>query len=70
MVAYALDKLSMGSMERDYAGLTPLHKSALKGHDKVTEILLSYGADPSAGVKGTRALHEGEILTLFYYLRS
>ena len=70
VVAYALDKLSMGSMERDYAGLTPLHKSALKGHDKVTEILLSYGADPSAGVKGTRALHEGEILTIVYHLRS
>jgi len=58
VVAYALDKLSMSPMERDYAGLTPLHKSALKGHDLVTKILLSYGADPSAGVKGTRALHE------------
>merc|ERR1712228_144281 len=42
----------------DYAGLTPLHKASLKGHANVCKILLQYGADPSAGVKGTRALHE------------
>lgn len=58
VVAYALDKLEMGPMEKDYAGLTPLHKAAFKGHETVVKALLSYGADASAGVKGTRALHE------------
>ena len=62
VAAYALDMAAMGPMDRDYAGLTPLHKAALKGNSNVAKILLSYGADPSAGVKGTRALHEGNLL--------
>ena len=59
VVGYALDMMEMGPMDKDYAGLTPLHKAAFKGHETVVKVLLSYGADPSAGVKGTRALHEG-----------
>ena len=59
VVAYALDLADMAAGERDYAGLTPLHKAALKGNFNVVRILLSYGADPGAGIKGTRALHEG-----------
>eukprot|EP00092_Neocalanus_flemingeri_P015678 GFUD01016972.1.p1 GENE.GFUD01016972.1~~GFUD01016972.1.p1 ORF type:complete len:2025 (+),score=728.26 GFUD01016972.1:126-6200(+) len=58
VVAYSLDRLEMAPMDKDYAGLTPLHKAAFKGHETVVKALLSYGADPSAGVKGTRALHE------------
>lgn len=58
VVAYAVDKLEMGPMDKDYAGLTPLHKAAFKGHETNVKVLLSYGADASAGVKGTRALHE------------
>ena len=61
VAAYALDMANLGPMDRDYAGLTPLHKAALKGHPNVARILLSYGADPGAGVKGTRALHEGTL---------
>jgi ankyrin repeat protein len=61
VVAYALDLLSMGAMEKDYAGLTPLHKAAFRGHHNNVRLLLKYGADPSAQVKGTRAMHEGEI---------
>ena len=63
VAAYALDLASpaLAPGDRDYAGLTPLHKAALKGNSHVAKILLSYGADPSAGVKGTRALHEGNI---------
>ena len=60
VVAYAVDMLEMGPMDKDYAGLTPLHKAAFKGHETIVKVLLSYGADASAGVKGTRALHEGE----------
>ena len=59
VVAYALDLAGMGAMDKDYAGLTPLHKAAFKGHHHNVRILLKYGADPSAQVKGTRALHEG-----------
>ena len=59
VAAYALDMADMAAGERDYAGLTPLHKAALKGNSNVARILLSYGADPGAGIKGTRALHEG-----------
>ena len=62
VAAYALDMAAMGPGDRDYAGLTPLHKAALKGNSNVAKILLSYGADPSAGVKGTRALHEGNVI--------
>lgn len=58
VVAYALDMMEMGPMDKDYAGLTPLHKAAFKGHETIVKVLLSYGADASAGVKGTRALHE------------
>jgi len=58
VVAYAVDMLEMGPMDKDYAGLTPLHKAAFKGHETIVKVLLSYGADASAGVKGTRALHE------------
>ena len=60
VVAYALDMLGMGAMDKDYAGLTPLHKAAFKGHHNNVRLLLKYGADPSGQVKGTRALHEGE----------
>ena len=60
VAAYALDMANMDPMERDYAGLTPLHKASLKGHANVAKILLQFGADPSAGMKGTRALHEGK----------
>ena len=60
VVAYAVDMLEMGPMDKDYAGLTPLHKAAFKGHETIVKVLLSYGADASAGVKGTRALHEGK----------
>ena len=59
VAAYALDMADTTAGERDYAGLTPLHKAALKGNFNVARILLSYGSDPGAGVKGTRALHEG-----------
>ena len=59
VVAYALDMAGMGAMDKDYAGLTPLHKAAFKGHHHNVRLLLKYGADPSAQVKGTRALHEG-----------
>ena len=59
VVAYALDMAGMGAMDKDYAGLTPLHKAAFKGHHNNVRLLLKYGADPSAQVKGTRALHEG-----------
>ena len=59
VLAYALDRLGMWVMEKDYAGLTPLHKAAFKGHEGIVRLLLTYGADPSSGVKGTRALHEG-----------
>lgn len=58
VVAYAVGMLDMGPMDKDYAGLTPLHKAAFKGHETIVKVLLSYGADASAGVKGTRALHE------------
>jgi len=58
VVAYAVDMMEMPPMEKDYAGLTPLHKAAFKGHETIVKVLLSYGADASAGVKGTRALHE------------
>jgi ankyrin repeat protein len=61
IVAYAVDRLDMAVMDKDYAGLTPLHKAAFKGHEGIVRLLLKYGADPSAGVKGTRALHEGRI---------
>jgi hypothetical protein len=60
VLAYALDRLGMSVMDKDYAGLTPLHKAAFKGHEGIVRLLLKYGADPSSGVKGTRALHEGE----------
>ena len=59
VLAYALDRLGMWVMEKDYAGLTPLHKASFKGHEGIVRLLLTYGADPSSGVKGTRALHEG-----------
>ena len=59
VAAYALDMADMAAGDRDYAGLTPLHKAALKGNFNVARILLCYGADPGAGIKGTRALHEG-----------
>jgi len=58
VVAYAVDMLGVSVMEKDYAGLTPLHKASYKGHDPIVKVLLKYGADPGAGVKGTRALHE------------
>lgn len=58
VVAYSLDMLGTDPMEKDYAGMTPLHKAAFKGHEMVVRVLLNYGADPGAGVKGTRALHE------------
>lgn len=58
VVAYAVDMLGVSVMEKDYAGLTPLHKASYKGHDPIVKVLLKYGADPSSGVKGTRALHE------------
>lgn len=60
VVAYSLESLGPGHgpMDKDYAGLTPLHKAAFKGHDTNVRVLLKYGADASAGVKGTRALHE------------
>jgi len=58
VVAYAVDMLGVEVMEKDYAGLTPLHKASYKGHDPIVKVLLKYGADPSSGVKGTRALHE------------
>ena len=63
VAAYALDMTDTAAGDRDYAGLTPLHKAALKGNFNVARILLSYGADPGAGVKGTRALHEGNCFT-------
>ena len=59
VAAYALDMADMAAGDRDYAGLTPLHKAALRGNFNVARILLCYGADPGAGIKGTRALHEG-----------
>ena len=62
VVAYALDMAGMGAMDKDYDGLTPLHKAAFKGHHNNVRLLLKYGADPSAQVKGTRALHEGNPL--------
>lgn len=67
VVAYALDMAGMGAMDKDYAGLTPLHKAAFKGHHNNVRLLLKYGADPSAQVKGTRALHEGNpfVTTLY-----
>ena len=65
VAAYALDMADTTAGERDYAGLTPLHKAALKGNFNVARILLSYGSDPGAGVKGTRALHEGNFFTLW-----
>jgi len=58
VASYALDRLGMAPMDKDYAGLTPLHKAAFKGQDTNVKVLLKYGADASAGVKGTRALHE------------
>lgn len=58
VAAYALDMADMAAGDRDYAGLTPLHKAALRGNFNVARILLCYGADPGAGIKGTRALHE------------
>ena len=68
VVAYALDLVGMGAMEKDYAGLTPLHKAAFKGHEAIVRLLLKYGADPSGQVKGTRALHEGEAwVAIFCY---
>jgi hypothetical protein len=63
VLAYAIDRLGMSVMDKDYAGLTPLHKAAFKGHEGIVRLLLKYGADPSSGVKGTRALHEGMICT-------
>ena len=67
VVAYALDMAGMGAMDKDYAGLTPLHKAAFKVHHNNVRLLLKYGADPSAQVKGTRALHEGNpfVTTLY-----
>ena len=59
-VAYAVGMQDMSVKEKDYAGFTPLDKAAFRGHSDVVKILLQYGSDPSSGVKGTRALHDGK----------
>ena len=59
-VAYAVSMQEMSVKEKDYAGFTPLDKAAFRGHSDVVKILLQFGADPSSGVKGTRALHDGK----------
>lgn len=58
VVAYAVGMQDMSVREKDYAGFTPLDKAAFRGHHEVAKVLLMYGADPSSGVKGTRALHD------------
>ena len=62
-VAYAVSMQDMSVKEKDYAGFTPLDKAAFRGHSDVVKILLQFGADPSSGVKGTRALHDGKFWT-------
>jgi len=58
VVAYAVGMQEMSVKEKDYAGFTPMDKAAFRGNHEVVRILLKYGADPSSGVKGTRALHD------------
>ena len=45
--------------EKDFAGFVPLDKAALKGHHEAVKTLLRCGADPSSGIKGTKAIHDG-----------
>ena len=65
VVAYAVGMQEMSVKEKDYAGFTPMDKAAFRGNHEVVRILLKYGADPSSGVKGTRALHDGNTFFLF-----
>ncbi len=46
--------------EKDFAGFVPLDKAALKGHHEAVRTLLRFGADPSSGIKGTKAIHDGK----------
>ena len=62
VVAYTVAMQDASVKEKDYAGFMPLDKASFRGHHDVVKVLLKYGADPSHGVKGTRALHDGKIL--------
>ncbi len=48
--------------EKDFAGFVPLDKAALKGHHEAVRTLLRFGADPSSGIKGTKAIHDGKFI--------
>ena len=49
--------------EKDFAGFVPLDKAALKGNHEAVRTLLRFGSDPSSGIKGTKAIHDGNTVT-------
>lgn len=70
-VAYALGMAKMNPKTKDNAGYPPIHKAAYRKHCEIVNMLLRFGADPNANVKGTRPLHEaidGDSLACVHHL--
>ena len=55
--------------EKDFAGFVPLDKAALKGNHEAVRTLLRFGSDPSSGIKGTKAIHDGKTNNIMLLLR-